>query len=398
MNKRFTYFVWLLIATGIVLRFVGLSVPDLSTDEAQFILGASAAQPPLGLAFYQLVQSIFGAHIVVLRAATALLGVATLFVLAACATEVSGRKGTLITLSIAALFPSHILYGRLAYLSVPLAFTWALVLWAFLRAQKNPNTYSLLALFAAVLAATFTKTQGLLVPGILLVGLGIEKRKTVLKDPVAQTILFGLIPIACFIPTNLGILATLTQNTGSTYGLHNIVERIGTLGAIWWSMMPLFLVALCWSVRTFRWKHWPVWSTVIISSLIGLLLGPSHSYYTAHLIFWAIPLGVLVSSLSPAKQSLCLGVLALNSLLVTIPETQWSYKLFREEGYWNTNAAHINETLSNADEIVVLENVGHHIRWYLEPEVLVGKEMNLSDSSVPILHLTPQGVMERITY
>ena len=51
--------------------------------------------------------------------------------------------------------------------------------------------------------------------------------------------------------------------------------------------------------------------------------------------------------------------------------------MFKEEGYWNTHAEKINEVLKNEDRIIVLGSPGHHIRWYLNPEVLVGKDMDI---------------------
>jgi hypothetical protein len=48
---------------------------------------------------------------------------------------------------------------------------------------------------------------------------------------------------------------------------------------------------------------------------------------------------------------------------------------YREIGYWNTHADDVNAVLKGEKQVTVLGYPGHGIRWYLEPETLVGRRM-----------------------
>ncbi|MDP7247170.1 MAG: glycosyltransferase family 39 protein [Candidatus Peribacteraceae bacterium] len=174
---------WLIIILGVLLRLTDVAFPDFATDEAQFALNASAAQPPIGMFFFWLAQTIFGASIISARAVSIAFGIATIYLIYKIVLEFSEKKAALTAAAFASIFPTHIIFSKLAYLSVPLCFAWALTTLMFIKANKKPHDSKLLiALFLSSVLATFIKTQGLLFPLLLLIGIIIESIKN--KKPL----------------------------------------------------------------------------------------------------------------------------------------------------------------------------------------------------------------------
>ncbi|MCF7845143.1 MAG: glycosyltransferase family 39 protein [Kiritimatiellales bacterium] len=378
---------WLIIILGIVLRVTDIGIPDIATDEAQFALGASAAQPPVGMSLFALIQAIFGSSIIAVRSVSIVLGIASIGMMFLVARTFLTKESSLFVAAIASIFPSHIIFSRLAYLSVPLCFAWLLVLFVFLKAQKDSRW--LIPLFLACVFATFVKTQGLLFPLFLLVGIifSLIKRREFsiinYQFLIAIILLLSLIPIGLFIATSPGILATLLLYGGNMYGLSNIIERISTLISVWWSILPVLTVFAASSITRMRDIPWPVWVLVFIGTIMGLLLGPAHQYYTTYLVYWSIPITVLLLRWPLPLKGIALVAVILSTLSIVGPRNIMPnarlYHIFQEEGYWNTNAEKINSILKDEDEVIVLGAAGHHIRWYIEPRVLVGDTMDLSD-------------------
>ncbi|MBU2259507.1 glycosyltransferase family 39 protein, partial [Patescibacteria group bacterium] len=296
MMRRLTSLIlWLIILLGIVLRMVDVGIPDFSTDEAQFALGASAAQPPIGMALFAFSQAIFGPSILAARSVSILLGIASVILLFFIARTFLTKDSSLLVAALAGIFPTHILFSRLAYLSIPLCFAWLLVLLTFLKAQKD--TRWLIPLFLASVFATFIKTQGLLLPLLLLFGTILPLRKSKLSIVNCQlsiVLALSLIPIGLYIVTNPGILATLLLYGGNMYGLSNFIDRIVTLISLWWGLLPVLLIFGFVSITHAREVPWPVWILIGIGTFIGLLLGPAHQYYTTYLVFWTIPNALLI--------------------------------------------------------------------------------------------------------
>ena len=414
-------FLYILILLGISLRFIDLSVPDFATDEAQFALFASAAQPPAGMWLFWLSQAVFGQTILATRAVSALLGILTILLIYLSSRTFLNKEASLIIAAIASVFPPHVIFSRLAYLSSPLIFAWALLLFVFLKAQKNPRW--LVPLFLSSVFATFVKTQGLLLPLLLIIGILInciiqsKKTSTALLRYCAKSqlsiisvLFFSLIPITFYILTSPGILATLSLYGGNMYGISGFLERIKTLLLLWWNLTPLFCFLIFLSIFsslrcmfTFIRKNFsekqsycatallryfansqfplPVFLLILISFSTGLLLGPSHEYYAADLVFFSIPIGIYLAKWPSLWRNAVLLLAASTTFLLASPRniliTPYTHYLFKEEGYWNTHAEKINEVLKNEDRIIVLGSPGHHIRWYLNPEVLVGKDMDI---------------------
>jgi len=364
---------WLAILLGVLLRMTQMTLPDLSTDEAQFALSASAAQPPLGMMYLRMAQMLFGADILVVRGAVVVLGILTLPVIYFIAREILDRENALLATALASVFPGHVLFSKLAYLSVPLFLMWALTLLMFLRVRRNANPWWLIALYIVSLTATFTKTQGILLPALLLGGRIFELRGRCIRDALCWVLGFSMIPILLYIATHPGIPATLLLYGGSMYGLSGIFARCLELVNVWWSLLFLFFVAAAVSVVELPRLPWPVWILLLLGTGIGLLLGPSHAYYTTHLVLWSVPIAALLGTLPPAARTTVLLTLTLSTLLVLSPvQNPWTYDLYRNNNYWNTHAAEMNAALAGEESIIVLGSAGHHVRWYLEPRVLIG--------------------------
>ncbi|MFH0770900.1 MAG: glycosyltransferase family 39 protein [Candidatus Peregrinibacteria bacterium] len=394
MRFRLSHLLWLILGVGILLRLTDLSYPDFATDEAQFALGASAAQPPLGMAFFRTSLWLFGDTLFAARGVSALFGILTPLLIALIAREIAGREAALRAAAIASIIPSHILFSRLAYLSVVLTFFWLLTLIAFLRAKKTTSPQSIIFLFASSLMGTFIKTQGILLPGFLLLGRVIERRGRVLRDPVFWILAFSLIPILLFIATHPGIPATLLLYGGNMYGLSGLMSRFVMLFATWWQLLLLALPILLLGIAGFRRLPWPVWGLVLIGSAIGLLLGPGHPYYAVHLVYWSLPLALALSSVPSILQGGILTLLFVNTLALLMPRTvavtPWTSPLERQDAYWNTHADAINTAIGGVDEVVVLGSPGHHIRWYIASRVLVGKDMDITNRKGTFLLLSPE--------
>jgi hypothetical protein len=131
----------------------------------------------------------------------------------------------------------------------------------------------------------------------------------------------------------------------------------------------------------------------MVAVLQQLLLGPTHDYYVTAFVILALPIGSALAALSPAAQATGFGMLVLNTLFLLAPmDLRTPYTrlpLIDEPVYWNTHADAINAALKGADEVIVLGDAGHHVRWYLEPEVLVGKEMELRNRKGTFVLLDP---------
>ena len=386
---------WLIIILGVLLRLTDVAFPDFATDEAQFALNASAAQPPIGMFFFWLAQTIFGASIISARAVSIAFGIATIYLIYKIVLEFSEKKAALTAAAFASIFPTHIIFSKLAYLSVPLCFAWALTTLMFIKANKKPHDSKLLiALFLSSVLATFIKTQGLLFPLLLLIGIIIESIKN--KKPLFTihyslfTILFlSLIPITLYILTNPGIGATLTLYGGNMYGVSGILDRTLTLIKLWWHLIPILTILFALSLIHITRKPNPKTETltpalilIVTGILLGLVLGPAHEYYTTYLVYWSIPIALLINRMKPCWTPIILTLIVINTLLLTGPRSVFlngrTYKLYQSEGYWNTHADQINDALKGVDEVIVMGHPGHHIRWYLEPRVLVGK--NIGDN------------------
>jgi len=382
------FFLIFVIALGAVLRIVDIAVPDFATDEAQFALGASAAQPPLGMFLLQIPQFFFPHEIIPIRAVSVLLGLLTLPLIFGITKTFSEEKTALLTAAVAAIFPSHIFFSRLAYLSIPLCFGWALLLFTFLKARRAKTYQSavpwIIAVFLASVFVTHIKTQGLLLPLLLLTGTLIERRKqknnsqfSIFNYQLSLTLFLSLLPISFYILTHPGIAATLFLYSGSMYGVSNILTRVLELVTTWWSILGIFLLAIFFGLQSLRECPWPVNALIVIGLLIGLLLGPGHSYYTTKLVFLSIPIAISLSLLTVNARTICMIFLLLFTLFTLGPTrlVPFPHEIFTENGFWNQNAPEFNEFLRSEKSVVVLGDAGHQVRWYLEPEILAGKNM-----------------------
>jgi 4-amino-4-deoxy-L-arabinose transferase-like glycosyltransferase len=364
---------WAAIALGVILRLLNVGSADLATDEAQAALFATQAWPPLGMAILAAVQEVFGHTIAVTRGVSVIFGLASLllFFLLARALQFE-RSGALLVATLASIFPSHILFSHLAYLSIQQSFFWLFLLYLLLRFRREKTSSLLIGVFLASVAATFVKPQGALLPALLLLGSLVESRRTLLKAVSCQlsAVLFlSLIPISLYLATSPGVGATALLYGGNMYGFSDLASRVVALVGMWWRVLGLFLIAMLLSLTALRTLPWPVHVLLFIGIAMGLVLGPGHEYYATDLVFFVLPIALFLCTLSLARRAAVLSALVVSTLWVLGP------RILVEPGYWNTHATRLNEMLGNEEAVTVLGYAGHHLRWYLEPELLVGRDM-----------------------
>lgn len=380
------------IGLGILLRFLDLSFPDFDTDEAQAAFAATAAWTPAGMMTFRFAQALFGQEIIIVRGTSALFGLAFLPLFYALARRYVDRPTALTAVAVAALFPSHILFSRLGYLSTQLLFAWTLLLYCFLKvcevsndkatprsSTKSSGVGWFAALFFASVYATFIKTQGLVLPILLAVGVFIDQWRTQDKFSIFWTLLLSLIPVSLYILTHPGIAATLLLYEGNLYGVSDFLTRVSDLLRTYWHVLSLFLLAIVFSLRSFPACNWPLRVTLAWVSMHGLFLGPGNAYYTTELVLFALPIGVSLARLSPLLRNTVLCILLITTLTLLGPRSlflnRWTLEPFRSEPYWNTHANIINEHVRDETAVTVFGYPGHQLRWYLEPRALVGRTM-----------------------
>jgi hypothetical protein len=286
-------------------------------------------------------------------------------------------------------------------------FFWSVTLYFYLRASREQSSRWIVGLFLASVAATMTKTQGLLFPGLLIIGRVMDlwfrsvagvheprlrmKIKKIVADDILWALGLSLIPIALYIVTHPGIPATLLLYGGTMYGLSGIAERITTQINVWWMILLLLLPLALWSTATLKRLPWSVWALLLIGTTIGIVLGPDHPYYSSKLIFWSLPIGVLLGSFSPRRTSVVLAMLMINAFAITGPETinpsPTIYPLFNTRGYWNGHAERIDATMQDTDMVFAIGYPGHHIRWYLSPRIVVANSFDPETTHGTILLL-----------
>jgi hypothetical protein len=145
-------------------------------------------------------------------------------------------------------------------------------------------------------------------------------------------------------------------------------------------LVLLLMLAACFSKEA-RKLPWPFYLLAALFVLIPFLLGPDHPYYT---VYFVIPSSLLIARVFarqlPVFQYGAMIASLLFAFLIFPPhpalQTRLAEPLYRMEGYWNTHASAINDFLRNEKKVTVLGYPGHNIRFYLEPEVLVGRRMN----------------------
>ncbi len=374
----------LIVAFGVAMRCLGLGIPDLATDEAQYVLGDSIGHPPLGIAILHATQFL-GQSLIAARAVSAIFGILTILLIYGLAKMIFPKRGALLAAALASVFPSAILFSRLAYLDTMLGFFWGATTLCFLAARKQRHPFALLCLFLASLAATFIKTQGFLLPLFLLVGHFLSSRGRVLKDDIFWLLVLSLLPIAFFIPAHPGILATLALYGGNMFGIGGFASRVSLLLFTWKNILGIAMIVLLCGILALRSVPWPIWILLIIGSFLSLFLGPTHEYYTVFLVFWTIPAAAIFIHFKLWLRSLLLATLVANAFLLLPPSPSFATSsaelMYQKEGWWNAHAATVNTVLVNAhaDSVIVLGAAGQELRWYVRPEVFVGKEMDVGE-------------------
>ncbi len=366
---------------GFILRLWQPGLADLSTDEAQFILGASAAHPPLGMLLFQGALALHHS-ITAARMVSVIAGFASICVLFAIARRTQTFQTASMVAGIAAVFPSHMLFSKSAYLDGLLTLGWLLTILSFERAradQEQPTGLALLFLWTTAVASTLLKTQGFLFPLMLLL-LRLWDRRThrPWRDPITNILILSMVPIFFFLITGPEIVATLLLYGGGMFGLHGMLSRIPTAFDMWWGtlllVLPLSIITLPWLKQLPR----SVILLCLLALLQPLLLGPSHTYYSTALVVFALPIGLFLTRLPRITQAGAL-MLCIGSVIVVQLRTPTTY--------WNTHADTLNDLLAQEERSVAVGRVGHHVRWYLRPEILVGNSMDLTDWNGMILDM-----------
>ena len=393
-----------MIIVGVALRFTDLSFPDFATDEAQAALAATAAWTPLGMMILKFTQGLFGHEIAIVRGVSVFFGLLQLPLMYALALYIMQKRRSspqaahdtaLIVAAVAAVFPSHVLYSRLAWLSVHLCFAWTLVLYTYLRAREKNQTEWLVLLFLACVFASLLKTQGLLLPVFLIIGTFTEimfkrnkKRKTKNEKLLIYTLLLSLLPVFFYIVTHPGIAATVLLYGGDLYGVSGILIRAEDLIMVWWKILTIFLIVLvlslrflgCLAPRPKRWKVWPIWGLLLLCATIGFILGPGNGYYTTYLVLFSLPIGIGLAKSKNWIRMAALIVLLTTTIISLGPRdltlSVQTLEPYKTEGYWNSHEKEINNVLRGETAVTVLGYAGHHLRWYIDPYLYVGRNMD----------------------
>jgi 4-amino-4-deoxy-L-arabinose transferase-like glycosyltransferase len=372
------------IGAGVFLRLVDLGFHDFVTDETQAALGATAAWTPLGMQLFSFTQSLFGHTAIVARSVSAAFGILFLPLLYLLAREYCDKKTSLLAVAVAALFPSHILFSRFAYLSTQLLVGWTLTLLCFLKAKKTRDPKWLYGLFFASFYVSMVKTQGLMLPILLAFGTQIEtwrvtRKLSLVPSPLSLVLILSLLPVTLYILTHPGIPATILHYEGNLYGTSHFLTRITDLLSTWWHILSLFLLLLLASLSSLRKFSWPLWVTLGWFVLHGLLLGPGNPYYATELTLFALPIAFLITCLPRLSHFPIILTLLATTLMLLGPRTyflsRFTLNPFREEGYWNAHAPAINTLLKDERSVTILGKPGHDVRWYLEPRIILGDSM-----------------------
>ncbi|MBT3835022.1 hypothetical protein HOF56_02120 [Candidatus Peribacteria bacterium] len=378
-----------IIFLGIAFRFTNLTFPDMTTDEVQAALGTSPAWTPLGMMILRGAQAIFGHEIFVVRMVSVIFGVAFLPLFYNLCRLYCDKKTSLLAVAIAAIFPTHILFSKLSYLSIQLCFAWTLTLYAFLRARKDPSMKWLSLLYVSSVVATMTKTQGLLLPVFLVVGIVTEELCRAISGPrtadrkknieIVLTLLLSLIPTFFYILSNPGVFATVLQYGGNMYGVSEPGNRVFDLIYTWWHVLYLFFIAIIFSLNSYRKLDWPFCITLGTGILTGLVLGPAHDYYATYLVLCALPISIFLMKRKSIYRNISIAMLTLMTVFMFAPisliRTPWMHVHYLSYPYWNNHSDDINEVLKDEEVITILGGPGHHVRWYLDPQLLVGDNM-----------------------
>jgi 4-amino-4-deoxy-L-arabinose transferase-like glycosyltransferase len=180
MTRR--HYIWLLaiLSVALILRVIQVGERDIWYDEAftilftqagiQSMLTATLTPTAFGAAeihpllYYTLLSGwidIFGAGVVAVRAFSVLLGVLTVLVVFALASDLFGIDTGLAAAAITALAPFHVQYSQEARMYSLLALLLMLATWAFWRAWRSARRISLWWLVFGVCAAASVYTQQL---------------------------------------------------------------------------------------------------------------------------------------------------------------------------------------------------------------------------------------------
>ena len=385
------------VLVGILLRMVDISLPDFSTDEAQYAFG-SKAHPFVAIGMMQIFQALFGHTLLVVRSISVLAGIATLFVLFATVRFLFPEKKEVaeLTLAVASLFTSHILLSRLAYLDATQCLMWACLLYAFLRARERQTVASITMLNVASVLAIFVKVQGMLFPFFLLLGRIIEKRGRVHRDPVFLALCLSFVPFAFYILSQPEVGAVFFLYTGKVIGFIDLSGRFISLLTLWKSILGIFLILIPFSLPKVRSLPWPVTLLLLLAIGINFFLSP-RLYYSTYLVFFAMPIGLLLASWKIHYRVVTLCAIFLSTLLIAGPQVfplrSYRFYLFQHPGYWNTHAAAINKSIGESDEVIAIGHVGHQVRWYIDAKVLVGHEMDTAEMPGTFLVVAPPGAL-----
>jgi len=380
ISERFTrtdaIYLGAIAAAGILMRFFDIGYIDLIGDEAQYILGTTHVHPPLTIKGMQMIMDIFGHETVVARGVNMILGIVSIGLIGLLARELTHDKKTIIlSIALASILPSHIIFTRLMYLDIAMTCGWLVFALLYVYYDKKPTPALLLGLFITSMLLTFTKTQAFL--PVMFVGLHrIWKLRTgVLKDQLFWILAVSGLPFVFYVFTHPEILATTLANSQTNvFGIGP--KRLFAMVATWQRYAPFFwmflLPAAVYNIR----KIGPALASCIIAGLfINFFLGADHKYYTLYFVLSAIPAAMLFVRLPRIALVPLMAALLFIGFQKAGPAALTN-SYFAEMGetnrYWIAHEEEINAVLQkeNIEHVIVYPIAKHQHRWYLKPEVL----------------------------
>ncbi|MFH1744603.1 MAG: glycosyltransferase family 39 protein [bacterium] len=374
------YLLIIIIVLAAVLRFYNLGLGDLNTDEAKTALGVdfphSFVLPGISVAS----QNLFGASETAARLPFAAIGVLGVFLFYFLGKEIKDKNFGLIMAALAMILPGSIIFSRSAYLDVPLVVSWILILFFWIKCEREESALNIFLLFLALLVSPWMKIQAVYLFVVLFICLFINTRGLVWRDKK-----FFLLPLA-FIPFCLYFLSEPQQIYDMKRYVNDFVGLKGLeamLNNLWNSYGILFFGAMTGiflAIKKNRDMKNNINYLMFIFFIVIILafIFTSKSFYSY--IMLDIPLvyfcALLFEKIKENKfaKNIFYAMVILNSIIILFYFNNFTFNPCIQNPLlcrWQENAVDINEKIAEISEprLVYLEPYqGFTDKWYIKYE------------------------------
>lgn len=270
--------------------------------------------PPLWLIPAGVMGSIFGPSVEIYRLTTLLFALGSVLMISLFVKSIKGIRAGIITALTLALTPSFIVYSHLMMREVPLLFAVSAALLAFYRyiTLKKITAWDLLLTAVAFIVGVQAKIVGIgIVFGvvILVTGLVYFRAKKSLSWKRIQNrwmVYFSALGIGSFFLYRLIILKFLRADMILFYlGQNSEMTKDN-------SFFPLIFIKTMFSSVTFYMQdfmHMPVWSSFLVSALIGYVIF-KRNFLSFFLLIWVFVTYFIFSAVKPQAPLYLLSIYA----------------------------------------------------------------------------------------